>query len=72
LVLGGLVLWLANLVIRLRMEALINRRVIASLHKKRTSETKERIGNPALEILRLLLLGIIALAALLMLSQVMT
>jgi len=66
IVFGGLVLWLTILVIRLRMEALINRRVIASLQKSRFVEPKATHWGQTGEILRLFVLGMVSIGGLLL------
>ncbi len=69
IVFGGLILWLTIQVIRLRMEALVNRRVIASLQKGRLGEPKTSQLSQTGEILRLFLFGIVAIMGLLLVYQ---
>jgi len=68
--LGGLILWLIILVIRLRMEALVNRRVIASLQKGHSADTKAHPWGRTGEILYLFLLTLLAITTLLLVYQV--
>lgn len=63
-VLFGLVIWLGIQVIRLRMEASINRRVIASLQKSRSPGVARLSWVRVAEVVRLLCYGAIALVVL--------
>lgn len=70
LMLGTAVLWLSLVVVRLRVEALINRRVIASLQRTRPAAEARSNWQRSIDLICLLLLGAGALVILLILYRV--